>query len=219
MDSDPLKVRLGGRDYDLEPQKSGRIFRKLSAIASAFGGEETPSSITGVVHDAFKVFIPKIGPEWELAGYPSEDAYQAKLDHDQELTEGRNAYAAEMLDLEEATWADLTPAQRKGFEGPAFEDPYDEDRDASPTFPEIADAIEAIYQVNGGKRLERLLKGLVDQQMIRAMLRNGLMRLLTSTSSPSSPRTNGASDPTSSGTTIPIPPPQMEVPPSPEVSP
>ena len=83
---------------------------------------------------------------------------------------------------------------------------YDSDADKSPTPPQIADAIEAIFQIHGGQRLMRVLKGLVDTEALKEMIsievkraqRDRLRKSLSSASA------NGESGPTSSSAPIPI---------------
>lgn len=74
---------------------------------------------------------------------------------------------------------------------------YDPAADQSPTPPEIADAIETIFQIHGGQRLLRLLKGLIDPAVIRETVtmemknyqRRRLQSLLSSGDGPASTTT------------------------------
>lgn len=86
---------------------------------------------------------------------------------------------------------------------------YDAAADNSPTPPEIADAIETIFQIHGGQRLMRVLKGLVDPEALKRLIstelrRQQLIRLQGSSSSASdedgaTSTDSSTTDPTSNG--------------------
>lgn len=90
------------------------------------------------------------------------------------------------------------------------EEPYEQERDGSPTTIEIADLLAALFEVNGGQRLVRLLKNFVTPEMVQRQLR--LMQAQTATTaasrrSRSLPPLNGES-PSPSSTTTPPPAPE-----------
>jgi hypothetical protein len=89
----------------------------------------------------------------------------------------------------------------------------DEVTDTDPSIPQLMNAIEVIYRVNGGDRLTRFLGKFVDPEMLRARIRyelrtrgvqptvEGTGRPAGSDTSPTSRHTNGGSAQTPSGTT------------------
>jgi len=219
------QLTLGGRTYTLEPQRVGRIAKQLRTVQEAFGGNTSPEEATGVVYDALRVFIPDLAGEWELAGYPSKDAYADVLRHRKAQVDAYDAAEAKVRDLlreyDVDSIADL-PADVKVPEyedpEPDWEDPYDEEADRSATLPELADAVQAIYAVNGGKRLESLLGKVIDANLIKTLGRSLIVRwanrvttpkapALASTASPNSPPPSGESPSPNSGTTDPTPAP------------
>jgi hypothetical protein len=76
--------------------------------------------------------------------------------------------------------------------------------DRSPTLPQIIEAFEAVYRVNGADRLVRLGKSLVKEDVLKAIISKELISWSSARSS-SSPSPNGESDLTSSTTTPPAP--------------
>lgn len=76
---------------------------------------------------------------------------------------------------------------------------YDEDLDASPSPPEIFNALKAIATVNGGDAVD-FLRQLLGPETIGKLVNLVLATALDSGSSPSLPQPNGASAQTSSGT-------------------
>ncbi len=161
------EVTLGDRTYALQPQRIGRIGRKLSSIGRALESYDTDGAveeITGPLYEAIQVFIPDLDPEWKLAGYPSESAYAAVLAHRRALSE----------------LAD-------GEQPPPFSDPYEEAADHSPTLPEIMDAVVAIFETNGGQRLVRLLKSLGVAEMLTRIIRAEVLRWARNRSGEPSP--------------------------------
>lgn len=206
---DPTSATLGGRTYTLAPQRTGRILRKLRVIQKAFGDTSKPEEITGALHEALKVFVPDLDPEWKLAGYPSAEDYAEKTRHDEAVAEARREYVEQLREIftehGAATAADLPPevlADLPEFEEPEQDwvDPWRDDADQSPTIPEIADTIEAIYAVNGGRRLEKLLGQVIDPAMLRAITRSMYLDWVSTRSRNSRPP-SGASASTTSGTT------------------
>lgn len=81
-------------------------------------------------------------------------------------------------------------------------DQYEEEADRSPTPPQIADTIEAIFNLHGGDRLVRLLKNAIGPEAIRAFLRTEALTRLSERSPRSAPQ-NGPSAPTSSTPSVP----------------
>jgi hypothetical protein len=88
--------------------------------------------------------------------------------------------------------------------------------DTDPSIPQLMDAIEAIYQVNGGDRLIRFLGKFVEPEMLRARIRYELQNrgvdrqpktagTTPSPDSPSLPQQNGGSARTPSGMSDPDP--------------
>lgn len=76
------------------------------------------------------------------------------------------------------------------------EEPDDESYDKrSPTVPQLIEAVDTIYKVNGADRLVRLGKGLVGPDVIRHRLRKAVMSWEPSASSPA---LSGGSDSTTS---------------------
>lgn len=85
-------------------------------------------------------------------------------------------------------------------------DSYDEAADSSPTGPELIEALQAIYTVNGGERIARLLGNVISPELIRAWIRTeGLKTLSDRSSSSPSPRAGAPS--TSSTPPSPMPKP------------
>lgn len=118
---------------------------------------------------------------------------------------------------------DLSPKWKlEGYksEEAAEADEYDEAADASPTPPQIIDALEKIAEIHGIDRLRRVFFALVSPEAIRRYLDSQVRVQATRTleqegqrlgsapspASVSSPQPNGGSDPTSSGTNAPTPP-------------
>jgi hypothetical protein len=94
----------------------------------------------------------------------------------------------------------------------AEEDIYDETGDRSPSVPELIDLLEAIYDVNGGTRLARLIKSVVSPQVLKGWVDSALTaaRIQRSERLLSSPPPSGESAPTSSTTSDPTSPPIPE---------
>lgn len=176
MSSAGLPITLGERDYRLVPQRIGRISRKLEQVFELFSGAATgdvPNEIGSSLYEVLKVFIPDLAPAWEIAGYGSADAFEAKKRHDQEVEQLRDAYAATLEGDTPAgarKWGQLDPDEQAGFTAPDFEDPYDPEADRSPTPPEIIEAIEKVWQIHGGDRFTRLLGKFLTPEMIRGQL-------------------------------------------------
>ena len=78
---------------------------------------------------------------------------------------------------------------------------YDPEQDKSPTFAEIVAAFDVAARVNRFDLVKHLW-GLVDPTRLRRMIAVRMDQEVLKTS-PSSPRVNGASPPTPSGTTVP----------------
>lgn len=90
------------------------------------------------------------------------------------------------------------------------EEPDDDAYDKhSPTVPQVIEAVEAIYRVNGADRLVKLGKDLVGADVIRHRLRKAVM---SSDLSVSSPAPSGESDSESSTATLPTSPETSEEP-------
>jgi hypothetical protein len=212
MSENPTKVTLGDREYQLAPQRIGRIGRKLSQVMDLFAGVGSGQVPTDVapLYEALKVFIPDIDPIWKLAGYPSEEAYGALAAHEKKVEQARKRFAAshgpkaEGAEKSEAEWADLPDEVRAEFTPPAFEDPYDEAADRSPTPPEIMNAIETIFALHGGQRLVKLLRNFVTPEMIRGQILRMQVEA-ASARSRSLRLESGGSDPTPSTTPNPTP--------------
>lgn len=222
MADDPTTVQLGDTEYRLQPQRVGRIVRKLRLLGEVFDPRTPPDEITGGAYEALKVFIPDLAPEHELAGY-TKAQWELKREHDRKVADAREAYVEELETAREAfadakggeSWADLTPEEMVGFQPPEYvdpdpdyTDPGEDASDKSPTFPQIADALEGIYAVNGGRRLERLLANLVDAETLKILTRNALLAWVSTLSRSDAPQ-SGASVPTNSGTTPPTSPPPV----------
>lgn len=94
-----------------------------------------------------------------------------------------------------------------GYESPVAwtEDRYDEDKDKSPSLPQIIDAFDLIVEVNGGKRFLALLGRVFDPKMLRAEASLALSewRERASAGLPNSPTTSTGSLPNASTTTDP----------------
>lgn len=56
----------------------------------------------------------------------------------------------------------------------AEQDQYDDEADRSPTLPQLLDAFQSIYRINGAERLVRLGKSLVGPGFLEALTRNEL---------------------------------------------
>lgn len=205
-EGNPIEVELGDRTYQLVPQRIGRINRKLSAVTSlarqAQSGQ-APPEISGQLYEALKVFIPDLDPQWKLAGYPSEDAYRAKREHDADTAKARQDFTDRMVEergfAKTLAFTELPLDLQGQFEPPPFEDPYDEAADKSPTTVQLMDAISGIFRANGGDRLVRLLKNFVGPEMIRAQIRRWQAEASLRRSE-NLQRANGVSAPTSSST-------------------
>lgn len=88
---------------------------------------------------------------------------------------------------------------------------YVPDADSSPTPAEVFEAVKAVATISLGQDGSAFLKGLVGS--VTGELRTRLLALVIANlsesslkPSPNSPQSNGASDPTSSGTPVPTPP-------------
>ena len=174
--SSEITVRLGARDYRLVPQRIGRISRKLEQAFELFGSgvSSTPDEVTGTFYEVLQVFIPDLAPRWEMAGYASEDAFMAKKRHDEEVERLREQHAVSVAG-EGARWAELDAAQQVGFTPPSFVDPYDDAADRSPTPPEIADAVQAIFEIHGGDRFTGLLGKFLSPETVKRMIHRYLL--------------------------------------------
>lgn len=85
-------------------------------------------------------------------------------------------------------------------------EPDDESYDRrSPTLPQIIEAVEAIYRVNGADRLVKLGKDLVGADVIRHRLRKALMSWEPSVSSPAPSGESASESSTSTEPTSPEP--------------
>jgi hypothetical protein len=218
---DPTTIQLGGPEgnpdtYKLRPQRIGRISRKLEAVIQLLGqrGGDSVSEVTGATYDGLKVFIPDLAPQWKLAGYPNAEAWEAKEAHAKRQAEARDAYArqlalengASQAEADGTGWADLDEAEQLRYEEPPeladFEDPYDPEADASPTPPEILDAIEGIFRIHGGDRLVRLVGKFVSPETIRAQIERFRVESNLKRSARLRQRAGGSAQ-TSSGTTDP----------------
>lgn len=74
-----ITVNLGGHEYRVVEQRLGRIERKLRVIFEVFGSGDIEGAAgvdTATLHEALRVFIPDLMPEWEFRGYPSEAAFE-----------------------------------------------------------------------------------------------------------------------------------------------
>lgn len=97
----------------------------------------------------------------------------------------------------------------------------DQVTDTDPSVPQLMDAIEAIYRVNGGDRLVRFLGKFVDPEMLRARIRYELRTrgvqpadqpsssTASSGGSPRPPQSNGGSAQPTSSTPVPAPDPTV----------
>jgi hypothetical protein len=166
-----LEVQFGKKTYEVQPQRVGRIRRKLgsalSLVQDAAGGE-SPDSVGTQLYEGLRVFVPDLAPEWELGGYMSKEDFDHRDDPDWE------------------------------------EQPYEAERDGSPLTTEIEAMMNAVFTINGGDRLVRLLGKFIDESTVKRQIRiwqTQAVQKKVSSDSPSSPRRNGASVPLSSSTT------------------
>lgn len=228
----PNQVRLGGPDpngnvYTLVPQRIARIGRKLPQVLEMFGmatgATPVATDVGPRLYEAFKVFIPDIAPFWELAGYPSEDAYEKRKTWEADVEKAKKAWVTkwwnkldddtkEAFNGEKPPFAALPMTLVAGFEPPKFDDPRDDGDaiDKSPRPNEIMDAIEVIFALHGGTRLVRLLKNFMSPDAIRGTIERQIKTMqiraartqleLASLQSRSLPPGNGASASTSSTT-------------------
>jgi len=172
-----LPVQFGDRKYEVQPQRIGRLRRKLGAIAELTGNAamgETPDDLGGSLYEALKVFVPDLAPEWELLGYMNSEDFEHRADKD---------------------WT---------------ESAYDADADKSPTTEEVEAMLSAIYRVNGGERLVRLLGKFIDPETVRRQIRRIQAQAIlnqaeASKQSPNSPPPSGESEETNSLTLVPTP--------------
>lgn len=82
------RIKFGAREYEVQPQRIGRLRRKLGAISELAGSAamgETPDDVGGQLYEALKVFVPDLAPEWELLGYMNRDDFENR--HDPEWVE------------------------------------------------------------------------------------------------------------------------------------
>ena len=166
-----LEVQFGKKTYDVQPQRVGRIRRKLGAALSLVqdaAGGESPDSVGTQLYEGLQVFVPDLAPEWELSGYMSKDDFDHRDDPDWE------------------------------------EEPYEAERDGSPLTTEIEAMLHAVFTINGGDRLVRLLGKFIDENTVKRQIRilqAQAVQKKASSSSQSSPPLNGASPQPSSSTT------------------
>lgn len=167
----------GERRYLIVEQGIGRLERRFRAVAKVFGdlggdeGEadeektrEAAQLDLGVLHTAFKAFIPSLADEWEFRGFKSpDDLATFKADPDE-------------------------------WDG--------EEKDTDPSLPQLIQAIETIYRVNGGDRLVAFLGKFVNLEVLRKRINYELATRGTTdlTISPNSPQPSGESPQTPSGT-------------------
>jgi hypothetical protein len=85
--ADVPKVVLGEHEYTIYPQRhaylTNRLGRAMAKLqdASAFESEALEGAIAMLgdrAYDLLLVFIPKLMPEYEWAGYPTQEAFEAK---------------------------------------------------------------------------------------------------------------------------------------------
>lgn len=76
----------------------------------------------------------------------------------------------------------------------------DPEADNSPTVPEVEDAIETIFTVNGGDRLARFFGRFVNEEVLKGTVSTALATWAASAGSPSLPSGNGDSASTTSTT-------------------
>lgn len=177
-----LKVQFGKEEYEVQPQRIGRIRRKLGSalsLATQAAGGETPDDVGSQLYEGLKVFVPDLAPEWQIAGYMSKEDFDRRNDD--------------------------------GFE----ESEYDEHRDGSPLTTEIADLLGAIYRINGGERLVKLLGKFIDENTVKRQFRIMQTQMVTKKASnqlPSFSAPSTESDPESSSTTPPSSPTETPIP-------
>lgn len=70
----------------------------------------------------------------------------------------------------------------------------------TPTIPQISDAFDAIYRVNGGERLVRLLGNVIGLDLIRAKIRQGIAAWSPSSTSSARSQSESAGAPSTSST-------------------
>jgi hypothetical protein len=79
----PTKVRLGEHEYPVYPQRIGYLERKLGDVfgtlldADVQGGS-IMDLLGGRAYRTLIVFIPRLMPEYEFRGYPTQEAFEAK---------------------------------------------------------------------------------------------------------------------------------------------
>jgi hypothetical protein len=200
-----IPVKLGAREHRVLAQPIGRIRRRLATVASTVqalgeGGTEgiAAEGMTDELHRFLSVFIPDLAPPWELLGYSSEELYRDGAERARE--------AARVAERNESERAEAFAEGREPEledEPEPFEEAEDPEAEArTPTIPQIEDAIEAIYQANGGERLVKLVGKFVGVDLVKATLTKELAGWASRRSS-SSPSRNGISRSTSSSTPSP----------------
>jgi hypothetical protein len=120
---------------------------------------------------------------------------------DSELHELLKTFIPDIVPLHELLGYDTAEAYREGGEP--------EGAIAEATLPQILDALETVYKVNGADRLVRLGKGLGGTDLIKTLIRREVANWALERS-PSLPAPSGESDSTSSTTTDPASEPSAE---------
>lgn len=203
----------------------------IASIAEGHGDDELADGVTDRLYDALQVFIPDLAPRYELAGYADEAGWRRVREHPKAVEAARDTYARHALasrtgadvadehgeripddELAQVAgdvdapdpWSLLTPAEQLAFEAPELDDPYDDAADRSPTPPEIVTVVEQIFEIHGGTRLVRLLKGIIGPDTIRPIVRAELLGWAQARSQNAQLRTGGApSTPTTAPTETP----------------
>ncbi len=102
-----MKVQFGAKQYDVQPQRIGRLRRKLGAVVELTGNAamgETPDDLGGQLYEALKVFVPDLAPEWELLGYMNQQDFDNRADEnwteaDYDADADRSPTTAEVEDM------------------------------------------------------------------------------------------------------------------------
>jgi hypothetical protein len=80
----PVHVQLGDHSYAVYAQRVGYLENRIGSTVSKLGTlniegvEELVTSLGGSAYGLLKVFIPRLMPEHEFRGYPTEEAHAAR---------------------------------------------------------------------------------------------------------------------------------------------
>lgn len=200
-----IPITLGEHRVLVFPQRHARLRKRLGAMVGLESLRDPASAAASMprsqLYYVLEVLVPMYAercPEYEFEGYGSREDFEA----DKEAEEAQRRYREAF-----ARWAESDEEGEPPEPPEPHVERYDEDKDRSPTPPEIIAALSAAVRVNGGEVVD-LVKAYVGPRMLERLF--GLLtsnvleaREMRSLPSESSPPPSGASPSTSSTPTSP----------------